>query len=423
GEPHDGRMGLQPLVRWVSLSARAPDGIAHDWETRPFEEAERIQWETLLDLLEFAGQRSPFYRESLHPVTSREDFLRLPLLERRHLHGQPERLLTGPLEDAVVLRSGGSTGDPKYCFLSPQDYRADVLCGVKMLRALGIRPGDRCANLFLSGDLYGSFLSIHRVLEESGVVNFPFTSGAPLDSLRLHFERFGIQAVLGVSAFLSRLLPDLRAPSLRTVVYGGEPLPQSERERLGRLGIERIGSLLGANDGGPIGYQCAHCRGSVHHLASDHILLEILEGELVITCLNRRLMPLIRYRLGDRGRWIPGPCDCGRTTPRFELLGRADDLLCLASTNTAWSDVAALVPGPVQLVAEKRDGIDCLRVLAECDADPDALRQALLERLPVLRARLDEGLLAELTVEVGPPGWLLRHPRSGKLVRVVDRRV
>ncbi len=439
GEPHDGRLGLQPLVRWVSLTADAPEGISHDWETRPAVEAEAISWERLLDLLEFVRARSPYYRERLTPVSRLEDFQGQPLLERSVLHLQSADLLTAPLKDAVVLRSGGSTGDPKYCFLSPEDYRADVLAGVKMLRALGVRPGDRCANLFLSGDLYGSFLSIHRVLEEAGVVNLPFTASAPLDSLMLHFERFEVGVVLGVSSQLSRLFSDLHQlqarPPIKTVVYGGEPLPPGEQKLLReRFGLTRLGSILGANDGGPIGYQCAHCPGSVHHLASDQVWMELLdaqgrpaqEGEVVITCLQRRLMPLIRYRLGDRARWLPEPCPCGRTTPRFELLGRSDDLLCLASTNTSWQDVAeALVglAGAVQLVAEKQDLLDLLRVRVEGPASSERVRERLLERLSVLGERLEQGLLAELVVEVVSPGELERNPRSGKLRHVIDRRV
>ncbi len=439
GEPHDGRLGLQPLVRWVSLTADAPEGISHDWETRPAAEAEAISWERLLDLVEFVRSRSPYYRDSLAPVRSREEFARLPLLERSLLHHRSHELLTAPLHEAVVLRSGGSTGDPKYCFLSPEDYRADVLAGVKMLRALGVRPGDRCANLFLAGDLYGSFLSIHRVLEEAGVVNFPFTASAPLESLLLHFERFEIGVVLGVSSQLSRLFADLfergARPPLKTLIYGGEPLPPGEQALLReRFGLTRLGSILGANDGGPIGYQCSHCQGAVHHLATDQVWMELVdsqgrpaeEGEVILTCLQRRLMPLIRYRLGDRARWLLQQCPCGRTTPRFELLGRADDLLCIASTNTSWQDVAeALVGlvGAVQLVGEKQDLLDVLRVRVEGPASVERVRARLLERLPLLGQRLEEGLLADLRVEVVGPGELERISRSGKLRHVIDRRL
>jgi phenylacetate-CoA ligase len=34
-------------------------------------------------------------------------------------------------------------------------------------------------------------------------------------------------------------------------------------------------------------------------------------GEVVFSTLTRRGMPLVRYRMGDRSRFIPGDCPCG----------------------------------------------------------------------------------------------------------------
>ena len=48
---------------------------------------------------------------------------------------------------------------------------------------------------------------------------------------------------------------------------------------------------------------------------------------LYATALPRRLTPIVRYRVGDRARWLGCRCACGRTTPLFELLGRGDDIL------------------------------------------------------------------------------------------------
>jgi phenylacetate-coenzyme A ligase PaaK-like adenylate-forming protein len=42
-------------------------------------------------------------------------------------------------------------------------------------------------------------------------------------------------------------------------------------------------------------------------------------GEVVVTTLSRRGMPLIRYRTGDLSRFLPGSCRCAR---RLERLGR-----------------------------------------------------------------------------------------------------
>ena len=82
------------------------------------------------------------------------------------------------------------------------------------------------------------------------------------------------------------------------------------------------------------------------HLWEDHYIMEIInpeteevlpdgeQGELVLTCLRRNGMPLLRYRTHDLTRIIPGPCPCGRTHRRLERMkGRSDDMLILNGVN------------------------------------------------------------------------------------------
>jgi phenylacetate-CoA ligase len=46
-------------------------------------------------------------------------------------------------------------------------------------------------------------------------------------------------------------------------------------------------------------------------------------GELLITHLYNYAMPLIRYQVDDQAVLEPGPCGCGRTTPRLaRVVGR-----------------------------------------------------------------------------------------------------
>jgi phenylacetate-CoA ligase len=73
------------------------------------------------------------------------------------------------------------------------------------------------------------------------------------------------------------------------------------------------------------------------HLSEDHFLAEVIDpagdvavepgmpGELVLTTLTTRAFPLIRYRTGDKVRWLEGPCPCGRTLRRMEWLRERSD--------------------------------------------------------------------------------------------------
>ncbi|NDE17589.1 hypothetical protein EBZ80_21950 [bacterium] len=84
-------------------------------------------------------------------------------------------------------------------------------------------------------------------------------------------------------------------------------------------------------DAGPIGYQCRSCERGVHHVFTDHVHLEVLNGddngEAVVTSRIKRAMPVIRLRTGDLIEWIGStetPCACGSRDVRFRLLGRVD---------------------------------------------------------------------------------------------------
>src|SRR5262249_14375216 len=90
----------------------------------------------------------------------------------------------------------------------------------------------------------------------------------------------------------------------------------------------------------------------------DHFLPEIVdpvsgaprrpgdEGELVLTTLTKRAMPLLRYRTGDITALTLEPCGCGRTSARMaRIKGRADDMLVIRGVNVypaEWE--AALLP-------------------------------------------------------------------------------
>lgn len=66
-------------------------------------------------------------------------------------------------------------------------------------------------------------------------------------------------------------------------------------------------------------------------------------GRIIATNLNRTLMPMIRYEIGDIGRMIPGSCKCGRTLRMMELCGRFDGMIRLGGENLYVEDVSKAV--------------------------------------------------------------------------------
>ena len=79
--------------------------------------------------------------------------------------------------------------------------------------------------------------------------------------------------------------------------------------------------IYGCTEIKEIAWECEKHEG--YHINEDDVYVEILHGEspakpgevgdIVLTDLRNKAMPLIRYRIGDRGLLIAGNCSCGRT--------------------------------------------------------------------------------------------------------------
>ena len=113
---------------------------------------------------------------------------------------------------------------------------------------------------------------------------------------------------------------------------------EAQRHVRGILGDVQIKPLAYSSaDAGLMGYQCEQAGFGTYHLPTDFQYVEILDpeshapspvgqlGEVVVTNLARRSMPIVRYQMGDLASWLDGPCACGDPNPLFRLAGRAGD--------------------------------------------------------------------------------------------------
>ncbi|HEY9722335.1 MAG TPA: acyl-CoA reductase [Oscillatoriaceae cyanobacterium] len=455
GEPHDGLFGLAELVKWVSLDT--PEA-ADAFDGTIFLSAEQERAITLAKrrrMVESTARRSPFYQRhwGRFDLETEDDWLALPLMSKTDVVANTPPngtdLLTHTPNGGHWLRSGGSSGDPKLSIYTYEDYEDDMWRAARGAHAAGVRRGEKVANLFFAGDLYGSFLSLNRTLEVLGCNSFPFTNHAPVESVLTCLREFGIETVIGLSSWVQAVLVEaMRDPKgirVKHVLYAGEHFHEKERRVLmDGLAIERVTSIgYGAVDAGPMGYQCAHCTGSVHHVHADHVYLEILDphthapvgpdaiGEVVVSNLNRRLMPLVRYRIGDMARWVPEPCPCGRPGLRFELLGRVEETIYIAGTNFQYREVQGVVEqfgelhSSAQLVLAGNALATSLAIRAELvgqGVEAESLAQRLREGLVSRIGPLSAAEVA-LQVEVLPTGSLERVGRTGKIMRIIDHRI
>lgn len=367
---------------------------------------------------------------------------------------QNNRLLTGPHTDGVVFKSGGTTGNPKFSFFSNADWHLFCRQFGQGMRRGGLRASERVANIFYGGQLYASLLFIGRCIEEAGVgVSFPIAGFASPEEILEDIKEFDIDTVAGVPTTIMNLIPLLAAEkgalSVSRFIYGGEAMYPDQVAALQRAvpgcRVQSIG--IAGVDYGEMGWVDDSCEPGVHRAFDESTVLELLdeegqplhevgaEGALHITNFQRKLMPLVRYPVGDRGRWIDPP-DCpGR---RFKVLGRTEKGARIGPMTLYMEDMqrvldeAAGETGFVafQLVVEHEDRRDRC-ILRVAVPNPEEMRpamsatvvEALYKERPLFPEAIEKGLVHLPVVEWVPPSELFTNPRTGKLMRLIDRRI
>lgn len=414
----------------------------------------------LNELLTFARQHSDYYKQLLIDVEGQVSSLsELPLTDPaeywNHSHDFDQwPVLTGPAVKGIVFKTGGSTSAGKLSVYARDEWNALVRDFGNSLTAQ-FSSGDRIANLFFAGDLYASFLFIHDALAHvpSDIIEFPFAGNVESSALAEGIVQHRINVLAGVPAHLLTFAAWLSRngqvlESVDTVLFGGESLFASQRQTLAHVFPNaRIASIGYASvDAGFIGASTLDCADGEHRTPDDHAVIEIIDEEsgavisdcdrpglLVLTNLNRRLMPLLRYPVGDRASWRE---PVGTAMRKFVLKGRS------ASSQRVRVGILSLMPSEIgdlvhhtvasddwQLVIGQTALKDVLTLKwvaagdsAETDDASQQLKRRLIERYPLIET-LQADQLLDLQIQCCSSEDLHRHPRSGKCMRVLDQRV
>ena len=234
---------------------------------------------------------------------------------------------------------------------------------------------------------------------------------------------------------------DPRDFPLRIAVVGAEPYTVEFRRRIEELFDMKAYNSYGLSEmNGPgVAFECQNQNGL--HVWEDAYLPEIVDpktgepvpdgeiGELVMTCLCRQGMPILRYRTRDLTRFLPGECSCGRHHRRIDrILGRADDMFIIKGVNVYPMQIEQVIMtfpevGQNYCILLENDGIgDVMRVQVEIRDEYFVEDMRCLQGLQkTIAQRLRDEILVTPRVELVQSNSL---PSSeGKAVRVYDNRV
>ncbi len=418
-------MRLTPLEAWTCRTV-CPGG-----ERLSRERIDAYQLEMLRQTVDWAKERSPFYRERLAGVSGRglrglQDLTALPFTTADDLRRRPQRFLCvsqSEVSRVVTLPTSGTTGDPKRVFFTAADQERTIDFFHHGMATLA-GPGDRVL-ILLPGELPGSVGDLlMKGLDRLGATGVPHGPVRDFHRTLDVMEAERIDCLVGVPVQVLGLARTGRGRAAPVgVLLSTDHVPEALSGALRRAWGCRVYTHYGMTEmgfGG--GVECE--AGIGYHFREADLCVEIVDpatgnpvpegeaGEVVFTTLTRRAMPLIRYRTGDVSRFLPDSCPCGSVLKTMERvrsrLGHVRILagggtLSMADLDEAVLAVDGVLDFRASLAGER--GRDRLRIETRltadaCPSDTFAAIKEALHALPVINSARRAGTLA---LDVGPP--------------------
>jgi phenylacetate-CoA ligase len=417
---------------------------------------DRIERTQVVRLKNTLGQalRSPFYRERLNSagispddVAGLDDLKRIPFTTKEHMRAAyPYGLVAVPREELVRFHaSSGTTGPPVVVCHTQDDLDTWADLMARCMYMVGIRRGDVFQNMAGYG-LFTGGLGIHNGAERLGCLTIPAGAGNTRRQIKLlrDMRVKALHIIPSYALYLGKAVrdegedPRFLPPAIALV--GAEPHTAEARGRIeDLLGLKAYNSYgLSEMNGPGVAFECTEQNGL--HVWEDAYIAEIVDpesgepvpdgelGELVMTTLCRRGMPVIRFRTRDLTRFLPDDCPCGRKHRRLDrIAGRVDDMFIVKGCNIYPMQVEQAlmsfreVGENYLIVLDNEDGMDRMRVQVEVRGEyfvEDMRALTSLQRR--IAGRLHDEILITPKVELAQPNTIPRA--EGKARRVEDRR-
>jgi phenylacetate-CoA ligase len=381
---------------------------------------EHYQGDRLRHLIDFCRERSSFYRQKfaeagIGTITGMKDLTGLPLTSEAELRNHGSAMVCVS-QDAVAriitIHSSGTTGLPKRLFFTDKDLERTLDFFHQGMQPL-VSPGQRVAILLpgttpdSTGHLLAQALERMKVSSDIlGLVDDPEQAARRLSESRPDvLVGFPVQ-ILAIARMAAAMV--LPLGSIRSVLLCSDYIPESLCIQLTELLACEIFTHYGTVETGlGGGVDCGAHHGV--HLREADLLFEIIDphstqpladgkwGEIVFTTLTRTGMPLVRYRTGDLGRLLPGPCPCGSHIRRLDkVLGRISQVrklqngeqLALSTLDEMLFSISGLLDFGAVLITENHHD-KLLICLVAIPGNEGAVLRQVTERLANLQTSLE----------------------------------
>jgi phenylacetate-CoA ligase len=424
------------------------------FECMPVKALKNFQLEKLKETIAWVSEKVPFYKNkfkemgiSAGDIKSLEDVAKLPFTVKNDLRDNyPFGLCAVPLEEVVrVHASSGTTGKPITGPYTAEDLEQWIECMCRNLWAAGVRKEDIVQNAYGYG-LFTGGLGFHQAATKIGCAVVPTSSGLTERQITL-MQDLGSNVLFSTPSYAltiaeraEEMKVDIQKLPLRVGVFGAEPWTEGMRQEIEeRMGIKAMEAFGLTELCGPgVAYDAGDQNGL--YINEDFFLAEVVDpqtleplpegekGELIFTSLQRRAMPMIRYRTKDITRLWREPGHEGRTFVRMDkIYGRSDDMLIISGVNVFPSQIEALlleieeVEPQYRLVVSKKGYLDQLKIQVEGKKEIYEAGESRRHEIEGKIAGHIKGMMGiGVGVELVDPKSIARS--EGKAVRVIDER-
>lgn len=441
----------------------APDKI--DFSTLPIykpevecasrERIRAIQLAKLIEQVEYTYARVPWYRQQMDEmgvtpadIRTLDDVRLLPFTDKSALRETfPFGMFATPMDEIVELHaSSGTTGKPIVVGYTKEDMDVWSECIARLAQMAGVTAHDRVQMAFGYGMFTGGF-GLHYGVQRIGGTMIPAGAGNTERHIQM-IEDYGTTALIATPSYAMHICEvgeqmgfDWASSTLQIGLFGGEPCPPKLKAEIeSRMHITCTDNYGLTEVMGPgVSGECLAHRDQ-QHIAEDHFLWEVVDpetgepvadgemGELVLTPLDKKGIPVLRYRTHDLTRVVTEKCECGRTLARMQKVrSRCDDMLIIRGTNVfpsqvedVISEIDLLAPH-YHIIVDNETGLD--RMTVEVEIKPEAFSDSFEEMKGFageIRDKLRSVLLVTPVVKLVEPGGIARA--VGKAKHVDDLR-
>ena len=341
-------------LRFDSVAFRERTMVFRRLARASTDEIERWQLAALRSLVGHAQHSVPWYRNRFvearvdpHNIRTLDDFRQLPIVKRDELREHNAEFVA-PSEWKNHVRTAttsGTTGSPlklhwdresewwntaaygfhRSWFSYERGDRYASITGRQVVPLSQKRPPYWRTN-FTSKQL---LLSSYHLSEE--------TIPRYIEALR-RFRPTTLEAYPSTAWLLARFLTDKKETlPLKAVHLSAEPLLRFQREVIEEAFACHVFDYYGCSERVLAAGECSAHDGL--HIFAPFGMTEILDendrpcppgvhGRLVLTGFHNRLMPLIRYDIGDTSAFVEGQCPCGCPWPKINAVTtKAEDII------------------------------------------------------------------------------------------------